>query len=121
MQRSRETSLQAKSLNLIVSEKKDRPHIHKEFCSPFPYSTVCSAFHNFPFPSSRSCCPTPLPLFALLESLCHLARSKPPGDSPCSNKAALLSMAVMITSFAAAPGVAFCNTIWPLWALVSPI
>lgn len=63
----------------------------------------------------------PLPLFALLGSLCPFARSKPPGTTSCSNKATLLSMAVMITSFAAAPGVAFCNTIWPLWALLSPI
>lgn len=90
------------------------------FAVPFLIPLYALPHRSLPFLS-----PVPphrrAPFLPVLGSLCPLARSKPSGHLPCSNKAALLSMTVMITSFAAAPGVAFCNTIWPLWALVSPI
>ena len=75
---------------------------------PISQPTVRSASHSSPFFLLFSRVPCLLFfLLLLLGSLCPLARSKPAGNTPCSNKAALLSMEVMITSLAAAPGVAF--------------
>lgn len=83
--------------------------------------SVCSASHNSPFYFSGSSSPKTLPLFAFIREPLSFSQKQASRPSPHSNNAALLSMAVMITSFTAAPGAAFCNTIWPLWALVSPI
>lgn len=70
LQRARETSLQAKSLNFIVSDRRIDCEYTKKSALP-SHPTVCSASHNFPFPSSCSSCLLSLPLFAFnRESLC---------------------------------------------------
>lgn len=70
LQRARETSLQAKSLNFIVSDRRIGCEYTNNSALP-SHPTVCSPSHNFPFPSSCSSSLLSLPLFAFnRESLC---------------------------------------------------
>lgn len=90
---------------------------------PISYPTVRSASHSSPF--LYPVLPSPLsPLFlsfAFIREPLSFSQQQPAGNTPCSNKSSPLSMEVMITSLQLPLVLHFCNTIWPLWALVSPI